>query len=227
MDNLNDNENLPVPVEQPEHDGFDDHDDGSSFGPIEKFVDGDWSIGGVPADPKRRLLAVGTETWLRRWKDKRVIDEIKDKPLPDLEMLNESIPKSEWEIGLDGITPRKPYERAHRVDFLNLDTGEHTNFVAATAGAARAVAQLKKQVKWMRRMRGSGVVPQVVLDWAPFKTQFGMKKRPDFKVASWFDLGGGAPASVEAQAPKALPPVAPKPVKTPSTAEDLNDSLPF
>jgi hypothetical protein len=227
MVDVNDDKQLPVTAAQQEHDGFDDHDESSGFGPIEKFVDGDWSIGGVPSDSKRRLLAVGTETWIRRWKDKQVIDEIKDKPLPKLDDLNASIPKNEWEIGLDGITPRKPHERVHRVDFLNLDTGEHTNFISATSGAARAVSQLKDQVKWMRRMRGSGVVPQVTLGWAPFKIGFGMKKRPDFKVAAWFDLSGGASPSVEAQAPKALPPVAPTAVKQPSTEETLNESIPF
>jgi hypothetical protein len=228
MTDVNDDKRLPVPEQhQHDHDGFDDHDEGAGgYGPIEKFTDGDWSIGGVPSDPKRRLVAVSTESFVRRWKDKRVIDTITEKPLPDLDQLNAAVPKSEWEIGLDG-NPRKPYERAHRLDLLNLDTGEHTTFVAASAGAAKAVSLLKDQVHWMRRMRGPNVVPQVTLSSAPFKTQFGMRKRPDFKVVGWFDLSGGRPAAVQAQAPKALPPVAPTPVKEPSTGEALNDTIPF
>jgi hypothetical protein len=222
-----DDRQLQILAEQCNSDGFDDSDEGGGgLGPIEKFVDGDWSIGGVPADPKRRLIAVHTETWIRRWKDKKVVEEIKTKPLPDLKELNASIPQSEWEIGLDG-GPRKPYERVHRVDFLNLDSGEHSNFVLATTGATIAVERLKDQVRWMRRMRGPNVVPQVTLGWAPFKTGFGMRKRPDFKVVTWFDLGGGSPAAVQAQAPKQLPPVAPAQVKEPSTAEDMNDSIPW
>jgi hypothetical protein len=79
----------------------------------------------------------------------------------------------------------------------------------------------------MRRMRGPNVVPQVTLGWVPFKTAYGMRKRPDFKTVAWFDLSGGAPAAVQAQAPKALPPVAPTPVKEPSTGEALDDAIPF
>jgi hypothetical protein len=227
MNDVNNDKQLPVPAEQHQHDGFNDHDEGGGgYGPIEKFTDGDWSIGGVPADPKRRLVAVHTQTFIRRWRDKKVIETITTMPLPDLDALNAAVPRSEWEIGLDG-NPLKPYERAHRLDLLNLDSGEHTTFVAATAGAARAVSLLKDQVRWMRRMRGPNVVPQLTLSWAPFKTQFGMKKRPDFKVAGWFDLGGGGPAAVQTQAPKQLPPVAPAPVQAPSTGEALNDSIPF
>jgi hypothetical protein len=227
MDNAENDKQLPVP-QQHDGDGFDGDDEGGGFGPIEKFVDGDWTVGGVPSDPKRRLIAVHTETWLRRWKkDVGVIDEIKDKPLPDLDALNASIPQTEWELDPFTGKPRPPYERAHRVDFLDLDCGTHSTFVAATKGAAKAVSLLKDQVRWMRKMRGANVVPQVTLSWAPFKTQFGMKKRPDLKVAGWFDLSGGTPAAVQAQAPKALPPVTPTPVKAPSVDEDMSDSIPW
>jgi hypothetical protein len=223
---MSDDDSGQLPVEQPQHggDGFDDDGIGG-IGPIEKFVDGDWSIGGVPSDPKRRLVAISTQSYIRRWRDKRIVETITEKPLPDLATLNAAVPASEWEIGLNGA-PRPPYELAHRVDLLNLDSGEHTTFVAATYGAARAVSQLKTKVVLMRRMRGAMVVPQVVLGWAPFTTQFGMKKRPDFKVEGWFDFGGGQ-AAVPAQAPKALPPVAPTPVKEPSTEEEFGDQIPF
>jgi hypothetical protein len=217
---------MPVEQEQ-EHDGFDDHDEGASgLGPFEKFNDGEWTTGGVPSDPKRRLIAVNTETFIRRWRDKRA-EDIKTRPLPDIDDLNAAVPKSEWELDLNGL-PREPYKLTYRVDFLDLDSGEHTNFISDTKGAKVGVARLKDRVAWMRKMRGGrGVVPQVTLGSAPFKTGFGMKKRPDFKVTAWFDLGNSGPASVEAQAPKALPPVAPTPVQPPSTEETLNDSLPF
>jgi hypothetical protein len=213
-------------------DGFDDRDEGGGFGPIEKFVDGDWFTGNVPADPQRRLVAVYTESWLRRWQGKQVIDEIKNKPLFELEHLleerNAAIPQSEWELDPFTGSPRKPYELVHRVDLLNLDSAEHTTFLAATKGAKAAVKRLRDQVKWSRKMRGGqAVVPQVVLTSAPFKTQYGMKKRPDFRVSAWFDLSSGGPTAVQASAPKALPPVAPTPVKEPSIGQSLNDSIPF
>lgn len=220
------NEQLPILAEQYNSDGFDDTNEGGGYGPIEKFNNGDWSIGGVPSDPQRRLLAVHVEKFLQRWKDGQVFDAIRTKPLPDIDELNASIPQTEWEPDLNGA-PRKPYELAFRLDLLNMDSGEHTTFVSATKGAAIAISRLKDQVVWMRRMRGNNVVPQVVLGSAPFKTAFGMRKRPDLKIAAWFDLSGGGPAAVQAPTLKQLPPVAPAQVKQPSTAEDLNDSLPF
>jgi hypothetical protein len=225
MDDIKNDKQLPVPVEQYESDGFDDHDDGGGgLGAFEKFNDGDWTIGSVPADPKRRLLAVHVEMFVRRWRGKQA-EDIRDKPLPNVEDLNASVPKAEWEIGIDG-QPRVPHKLTYRVDFLDLDSGEHTQFISDSKGARVAYFRLKDQVTWMRKMRGRAVVPQIVLTSVPFKTQFGMKKRPDFKVVAWFDLSGG-PAAVQAQAPKALPPVAPPEVKQPSVGEDLNDSIPW
>ena len=206
MHEENEDKQLPVPVEQHQHggDGFDDSDErAGGYGPLEKFVDGDWTLGGVPADPKRRLVAVHTQSFVRRWQGKRVVHTITEKPLPDLEQLNATIPTDEWELDLNGA-PRKPYELAHRLDLLDLDSGEHTCFIGATVGAAIAVSRLKDKVAWMRRLRGPNVVPQVTLSSAPFKTQFGMRKRPDFRVAAWFDLSGGAPAALRAQAPQAV-----------------------
>jgi hypothetical protein len=216
--------NLPMPVEH--DDGFDDHsEDGGGLGAFEKFNDGEWTTGGVPADPKRRLLAVHVEVFVRRWRGKKA-EDIRDKPLPDVDDLNASVPKAEWELDLNG-QPREPYKRTYRVDFLDLDTGEHTNFISDTKGAKAAYLRLKDEVVWMRKMRGQAVVPQVVLTSAPFKTGYGMKKRPDFKPVAWFDLSGGGPTAVQAQAPKALPPVAPTPVKEPSISEEMNDEIPI
>jgi hypothetical protein len=226
MDDIKNDRNLPIPVEQQyESDGFDDHDEGGGFGPLEKFNDGEWLTGGVPSDPKRRILAVHVEVFVRRWRDKRA-EDIRDKPLPDVDDLNASVPRAEWELDLNS-QPREPYKLTYRVDFLDLDSGEHTNFISDTKGAKVAFGRLKDQVSWMRKMRGRAVVPQVQLSSAPFKTQFGMRKRPAFEVTAWFDLGGGAPAAVQAQAPKALPPVAPAPVKEPSINEEMSDSIPF
>jgi hypothetical protein len=221
------NDKQLVSAEQQEHDGFDDHDEGGGFGVLEKFVDGTWTTGGVPSDPERRLIALRTETWLRRWQNKRVIDEIKTHPLPNLDDLNASIPVSEWEPDPFTGQPRKPYERTHRVDFLNLDTGSHSTFVSATSGAAKGVSLLKGDVRGMRLLRGANVVPQIELGSGPFPTKYGMKKRPDFKPVAWFDLSGGGSTAVQAQAPKALPPVAPTPVKPPSINEETGDSIPF
>jgi hypothetical protein len=76
----------------------------------------------------------------------------------------------------------------------------------------------------------------VELTWAPFPTRYGMKKRPEFKVVGWFDLSAGGGALPPPDPPKQLPPTsgansappaAPKQVKEPSLAEEMNDQIAF
>jgi hypothetical protein len=227
MDNEEDVKQLPAVCGDEQGDGFDQLDDRSGrLGPIEKFVDGDWTTGGLPSDPKRRLVAVATDVIIRRWRDMRVIEEIAEKPLPDLDLLNEAIAKSEWELDLNG-NPRPPYERAHVLHLLDWDTAERTTFISATTGAAIGVSRLKDKVHWGRKMRGANVLPQIELTWAPMNTRFGMRKRPEFKVVDWTDLSSGGGGLPPVSQPKQLPPVQTKKIEEPSLREDLNDDLPF
>src|SRR3954451_5228043 len=53
------------------------------------------------------------EEGYQRWKDQTVVDEVIEKPLPDLEQLNGAIPISEWEPGRD--SPRPPYSHQYCV----------------------------------------------------------------------------------------------------------------
>jgi hypothetical protein len=90
MDDEKEGQQLPASYED-EHgsDGFDQPDDQIGrviVGPIEKFVDGDWTTGGSPADPKRRLIAVGIDVIIQRWQGQRVIEVFVEKSLPNLEL---------------------------------------------------------------------------------------------------------------------------------------------
>jgi hypothetical protein len=228
---VNEEDNKHPTTDKDEHgsDGLDqpaDKSNGSVIGLVEKFVDGDWRTGGLPSDPKRRLVAVETDTILRRWYETRVVEEIKAKPLPDLDNLNIAIPKSDWEVDLNG-DPSPPWERAHIVYVLDLDTAERTTFISATKGAAVAVSRLKDKVAWMRRLRGANVVPLVELTWAPLPTRYGMRKRPEFKVIGWVDLSSGGGSLPPASGPKQLPPIEPKKVEELSIREDLDDDRRF
>jgi hypothetical protein len=210
-------------------DGFDQPGDQSGntiIGLMEKFVDGDWTTGGLPSDPKRRLVAVAVDTILQRWQEQRVIETIGEKPLPNVDELNEATDRNTWELDLNN-NPRPPWQRAHIVYFLDLDNAERSTFVSATTGAAIAVSRLKDKTHWMRRMRGTNVVAQIELTWAPMQTRFGMRKRPDFKVVGWVDFTAGGSTLPPTSGPKQLPPVEPKQVEEPSTAENLNDSIRF
>jgi hypothetical protein len=211
MENLDE---IQLPAHLENGDGFDQSDDRGRviIGQIEKFLDGDWTTGGLPIDPKRRIVAVATDVIIQRWKDQRVVELITAKPLPDLDILNDAVPRKEWEVDLNG-NPRPPYQRTFLTYFLDLDTADRTTFVSSTAGGGIAVRGLKDKVIWMRRLRGANVVPQVELTFAPMPTRFGMKKRPDFKVVGWADLSSGLSA-----APAQLPPVGLKQIADPQSA---------
>jgi len=77
-------------------DGFDQTDqqaDGQIIvGLREHFKDTNWYTGGMPADPKRNIVAVGTLHFIRRWKDQQVVKTYTDHPLPDVNELNAKIP---------------------------------------------------------------------------------------------------------------------------------------
>jgi hypothetical protein len=51
--------------------------------------------------PPSPLLVFAINTALQMWKGGKV-DVLTDKPLPDPDALNATIPQSEWELGIDG-----------------------------------------------------------------------------------------------------------------------------
>ncbi len=201
-------------------DGYDDtNQDERITGPFLKYVEGEWTVGGLPANSACQLVAIAVAHTLQRWRDQSVVDEIADKPLPDLDELNAAIPKSEWELGLDG-QPRPPWSDTYKIFFLDLSTGERSIYAASSIGARIAWGRLVDKVKWIRRIRTCNVVPRVELGSTPMKTRYGVKKRPDFRVIEWLDLSSGTPlpASDTPQLRK---------VEEPTVAEDINDEIPW
>lgn len=143
---------------------------------------------GIP--PPNPLLLVAINDALQRWQDKKPTT-ITEKPLPDIEELNASIPVSEWEIGLDG-KPRPPWQPLVIVYLVNLGTGEFLTFMSSTVGARMAYEALKEAVVTMRALRGARVMPMVNLATRPMKTKFGMKARPHFEIVGWRTPGDDA-----------------------------------
>jgi hypothetical protein len=165
------------------------------------------------------LLVLHTDTCVRRWQNHELVDEIVEKPLPDVKTLNEAIPVEEWEIGMDG-KPRPPYALYHLAYLLNPVDAQLFTYINCTIGCTIAIQRLQESMRWMQAMRGQ-VFPLVRLDRAPMRTkQFGIKSRPNFVVLEYRELGGSAVG-----APKPTPQLG-KPVEKPSTKEAIQDDLP-
>ena len=139
--------------------------------------------------PPEIMLAIALSEVLQCWKGKKPVETITEKPLPNVNDLNEAVPKAEWEPGLDG-TPKPPWQHQVIVYLIDPTSGGFFTYLNSTIGARIAVDQLREKVITMRALRGARVVPVVRLAHRPMKTAFGMKHRPEFEVIDWKQWGG-------------------------------------
>jgi hypothetical protein len=200
-------------------------------GSLLKCVDGRWSTQDVPDMTGHQLLALSTAKAIQRWQNKEpetIVDS--GTGLPDVDELNATIPRTQWELGLDG-QPRPPWQREYAVYLLDVSDASIYTFANGTVGARIAWERLVDRVSWMRALRGAAVFPLITLDSRPMKTQFGTKLRPEFSITDWRDLGSTGNPALESTPQRAIEgktaaPVG-KPVKAPTTAETLDDDIPF
>jgi hypothetical protein len=178
-------------------------------------VDGYLDRDGVPPVEGPYLLWA-MEQGYQRWKDQTVVDEIIDKPLPDLEQLNAAIPKSEWETGLDG-QPRPPYSQQRAVYLLNPNDGQFFTLMNSTVGMKMLWESLAERWEVMRHLRGADVIAVVNLATRPFRTaKWGIKYRPDLKILEWRKPRGGGGDRLAG--PVAPTPQLPPPSSAPSAS---------
>jgi hypothetical protein len=170
--------------------------------------------------PPEIMLAVALSEAIQRWRDKKVVEEITAKPLPDVNLLNEAVPKHEWEPGLDG-QPKPPYSHQFVVYLLDSGSGAFFTYLNSTVGARIAHEQLREKVVTMRTLRGTRVVPVVKLTHRPMKTFVGMKHRPEFEIVGWKQLGGEGGTLPSPRAPQLTSPgTAEKPESKSEPASD-------
>jgi hypothetical protein len=215
---------------------FDGADDNDRLikGAILKNIDGRWSAkDGTILQDGELFLGLGTTEAVQGWQNNMPRDVIMKQPgesLPDVDQLNEQIPQTDWEKGLNGL-PRPPWQHVWVVYLMRLSDGTMFTFLNSTTGARIAVQRLASSVRNMRVLRGANVVPILRLTAKPMKTQFGEKMRPDFEVVKWHELsdaGGALPdkgptPQIENKPSSKVG----KPVKPVTTAEEMDDEIPF
>jgi hypothetical protein len=162
------------------------------------------------------MLVIGYTTVLRRWKEKRP-EYITEHPLPDPDVLNNAIPISEWEIGLDG-KPTRPWKITYVIYLVDLKTGALYTYAHDTYGAMQAYNALEEQIAVMRMLRGEHVFPIVRLEKRQWKSQtYGMQMRPHFQVVDW-RASGGTPVISSPSAPQLTGPAVVTPPATSAPA---------
>jgi hypothetical protein len=228
-------------------DGYDEEEPGGRraiIGSFVKFVEGEWTMGGVPIDPDYRPIVIDLDHGLQHWKDNQLVEERFEKPLDDVDELNSRIPQEEWDLFPNG-EQKPPWSPAFKFYLLDDKTGTRATFVTNTIGGGIAFGELKDKVKWMRKMRGPNILPRVQLSTAPMRTRYSPypKKRPDLKVVEYvmFTSGGFTPLP-----PASAPPAGNTPpqvtasraqpmqttsrlhrVEEPTLRQEMNDDLQF
>jgi hypothetical protein len=100
---------------------------------------------GLPLPPKALVLATGevAQQWDR---DNNLVDAIlarPGEPLPDVEALNEAIPRSEWR-DFNG-QPQGPWQHSRIVYLLDPHLAGLYTFISATIGARIAWSRLRER----------------------------------------------------------------------------------
>jgi hypothetical protein len=135
------------------------------------------------------LVAIDVTTAWLNWDGNKPIEHRITQPgqvHPDREDLPDQ-DETTWEAGLNG-EPTDPWRDTRYLRLIDPRTGQDYTFVTDTYGGRKAVGELKSQISNVR-FAYPGAVPVVQLGSTMWKTGFGLKPRPEFKVIGWRNKG--------------------------------------
>jgi hypothetical protein len=198
-------------------------------GDLIKIVDGRASIrDGTPVPDV--LLVAGIFKAAQRWQAHALVDvrvETPETPLPDVDDLNNAVPSTEWEIGLDGA-PTPPWRAVWGLYFIDPKDASPFTWLAGSIGGRIAHERINERIAAMKMFRGQNVAPIVKVTNRSMKTKFGTRLRPEFEIVRWVELAGGnvnAAPAIENK-PAATPAPELKTVGPVTTREAINDPIP-
>jgi hypothetical protein len=120
---------------------------------------------------------------------------------------NEPFPETAEEAAARSIAPAK-WQMISILYCRDMETGEDFSFISGSFGGRMAVGNLASQILNKRQLC-PGALPLVRLEAGEFKSrQYGMVPCPIFAITSWIDPQG-------------------RPITNNTTADDLNDEIPY
>jgi hypothetical protein len=191
----------------------------------------------IPGDLE--LVAADVIRLVQKWQDRKPVETIVLQPhqkFPNVEAMNDAVPRDEWEEGPAGL--HGPWQSQHLLYLVNLETMDKYSFPSSTVGGRIAIRDLRERIVWMRRLKGSDVYPVVTLSRSWMNTKYGGRWRPAFNIKpNWVRLGGGeaealppSPATSPTPIAASVQQVAPQSdlpkVSEPSLKEEMNDEIP-
>jgi hypothetical protein len=225
---------LPI-VDAPHVDGFEDDNEEDTNrviqGTLIRFTnEATWVTGdGEELSLDLELIATRTRRVVQKWQDGAPVETIFLAPgekWPDVEKLNEAMPKKDWEEGPDG-KPRGPWQPQRVLHLLDPKTMDQYTYPTGTVGGGIAIRDLIHKVKWMRDYRGEHVYAVITLSNVYMSTRFGGRQRPHFVLVRWVKFGGDDGGGKVLPAPDTPQLQGPQEVKPPSAAEVTKDSIPW
>jgi hypothetical protein len=189
-----------------------------------------WSFrDGTTWHERLRLIAINMTEANQKWVDglpaATFFPDASGK-LDDIEALNKAAPKKEWTRGFNNEL-KGPWVRQFVVRLLDPVSFSSFTFCNSTTGSRIAYELLDDKIGMARMIRGP-VYPVVELADAPFKTKYGERRRPDFRVVDWVSFGSPElkDAGIKQIEHKAADETGLKSVPAPTTAELMNDAVP-
>ena len=167
---------------------------------------------------------------LAKWpKDKNKPPEtsvLGGEKFPDIKMLNEETPKSEWRE-YNGV-PKGPYEIQHYLYLLDRLLKKYT-YVASTIGGSIAIHDLLEQVKDARLVYGPGIYAKVRLSDTWMKTSYSPdgRQRPHFIVTGYTRRRGGGGDGKLAELPNLTESEELEHLDKPTAKQVLDDDIAF
>jgi hypothetical protein len=192
-----------------------------------KWVDKIWTMDGTPAREDDHYLVTGTGVANQRWVGglPEVILKEPGKSLPDVDLLNEKIPRDQWPIGKFTGQPEPPWKVVAFVYLLRLHDAAVFTHINSTWGTKICVRSIRERIRNMGVLRGASVWPIVRLTSTPMPSKnFPGRFRPELEIVEWRQIGSNQPAQIES--PKQAEQIG-KPVKEPSFDEEMNDEIPL
>jgi hypothetical protein len=212
-------------------------DSGMIRGRLAKFTDGHYPINksSEPADD-RELAVFGVVTLWIKWVGNKPEHRVTQpgQRHPDRDEMGD-LDQELWEAGLDG-KPKDPWQDTRYLYLVDPNTGEEITFTTPSAGGRKAIGDLKNQIANVRRAHAAAI-PIVRLESEMWKTKFGLKRKPLFRVIGW-KQGGASGFNEQNEAPNKPAPgdanVAddaawhdPAAAKKRSTEALMDDEIPF
>jgi hypothetical protein len=174
-------------------------------GKVIRFITDGFVVGRekAPLPPNRQYLVIEVREGWRRLEAAMKPEWLMREP-GELQPEQPYVPEPEYVCDLNG-NKVNPWRYLKWLYLVEAETGVISTFEIGSVGGMMSVAELGQQIAGMRQLKGAEAIPIIELDVQPFKTKFGMKKRPALNIVGWKVANTEAPRTITRDPDDELP----------------------